>query len=78
MCKVVSMFTRVRKVDKTGIGKSNPQRKDHKMGKLTSAARALARGFSSGGRKMGQVTSDKKAEAARQNLRLANKALRKK
>ena len=48
------------------------------MGKLTSAARALARGFSSGGRKMGQVTSDKKAEASRKNLRLANKALRKK
>lgn len=37
------------------------------MGKLTSAAKALAKGSSAGGRKMGQATSVKKARAARRN-----------
>lgn len=44
------------------------------MGKLTSAAKALARGSSAGGRKMGQATSPKKVRAARRNGMLAMKS----
>lgn len=44
------------------------------MGKLTSAAKALAKGSSAGGRKMGQATSVKKARAARRNGMLAVKS----
>ena len=48
------------------------------MGRLTSAAKLLAKGSSLGGRKMGEATSPKKARAARINGTMAGKPAGKK